>query len=80
MVKKLFGLVLTLLLVPVCLCWAQEPWNEEDTVGVGDVGQGSLLLKTDAPGRFSIAPVQSTEVEINVRGMVVEAEVRPAGD
>ncbi len=76
MVKKLFGLVLTLLLVPACLCWAQEPWNEEDTVGVGDVGQGSLLLKTDAPGRFSIAPVQSTEVEINVRGMVVEAEVR----
>ncbi len=75
MAKKLVGLVLVLLSAPACLGWAQEPGDGETTVGIADVGQGSLLLKTNAPGRFTLAPVQSTEVEMIVRGMVVEAVV-----
>lgn len=54
----------------------QEQQEPEATIGLGDVGQGSLLFATDIPGRFVPAPVQSTEVEISVRGLVVEATVR----
>jgi Ca-activated chloride channel family protein len=55
---------------------AQEDPETETTIGLGDVGHGSLLFKTDAPGRYVPAPVQGTEVEIAVRGLVVEAVVR----
>ncbi len=48
--------------------FAQEQQEPETTIGLGDVGQGSLLFKTDTPGRYVPAPVQSTEVEIAVRG------------
>ena len=47
----------------------------EETVGLGEVGQGSLLAATETPGRYLEVPVQSTEVEITVRGLVVEAVV-----
>jgi Ca-activated chloride channel family protein len=77
MAKKILGMVIVavLLAMPAGL-FAQEQPEPEPTIGLGDVGQGSLLLATDAPGRFVPAPVQSTEVEIAVRGLVVEAEVR----
>jgi Ca-activated chloride channel family protein len=47
----------------------------EETVSLGEVGQGSLLIATGTPGRYREVPVQGTEVEITVRGMVVEAVV-----
>lgn len=77
MTKEFFRVVIAVvfLVLPVGAI-AQEASEPEATVGLGDVGQGSLLLKTDVPGRFIRAPVQSTEVEITVRGMVVEAVVR----
>jgi Ca-activated chloride channel family protein len=56
--------------------FAQEQLEPEATVSLGDVGQGSLLFKTDTPGRYIPAPVQNTEVEIAVRGLVVETVVR----
>jgi len=77
MAKKLFGVVIAavLLAVPPSI-FAQEQLEPETTIGLGDVGQGSLLFKTETPGRYVPAPVQSTEVEIAVRGLVVDAMVR----
>lgn len=77
MAKRWCGVVIlaTLLAMPAGT-FAQEQQEAEATVGLGDVGQGSLLFKTDSPGRYIPAPVQSTEVEIAVRGLVVETVVR----
>ena len=77
MAKRLFGLVIAavLLVVPVEFS-AQEQQEPETTIGLRDVGQGSLLFKTDTPGRYVPAPLQSADVEISVRGLVVEAMVR----
>ena len=77
MAKRVVQVVIAavLLAMPTGL-FAQEEPVPETTIGLGDVGQGSLLFKTDAPGRYVAAPVQSTEVEIAVRGMVVEATVQ----
>ena len=77
MAKKLFGVVIAavLLAVPPSI-FAQEQLEPETTIGLGDVGQGSLLFQTSTPGRFVSAPVQSTEVEIAVHGLVVETIVR----
>jgi len=47
-----------------------------ETVGLGEVGAGSLLYRSDQPGRFVRAPVLATEVEISVRGTLAEAHVR----
>ena len=77
MAKRFFGmLVAAVLLAMPAGVFAQEQQEPETTIGLGDVGQGSLLFKTDTPGRYVPAPVQSTEVEIAVRGLVVEAMVR----
>ena len=77
MAKRLFGVAIVALLLTLPVgTFAQEEQEPEATVALGDVGQGSLLFKTDAPGRFVPAPVQSTEVEIAVRGLVVETVVR----
>jgi len=77
MAKKMFGVVIAVLLLAVPGgVFAKEQQEPETTIGLGDVGQGSLLFKTDTPGRYVRAPVQSTEVEIEVRGLVVEAMVR----
>jgi len=46
---------------------AQGQEEVEETIGVAEVGQGSLLFRTDHPGRFVPAPMQSTEVEITIR-------------
>jgi Ca-activated chloride channel family protein len=77
MAKRLFGVVIAavLLAVPAGV-FAQGQQEPQATIGLGDVGQGSLLFKTEFPGRYVPAPVQSTEVEIAVRGLVVEATVR----
>jgi Ca-activated chloride channel family protein len=49
--------------------------QEEETIGLAEVGQGSLLARTGIPGRYIEVPLQSTEVEITVTGLVVEAVV-----
>jgi Ca-activated chloride channel family protein len=77
MARKLFGVLIAAVLLAVSVPgFAQEQEEAEPTVGLGDVGLGSLLFKTDTPGRYVTAPVQSTEVEIEVHGLVVEAVVR----
>jgi Ca-activated chloride channel family protein len=77
MAKRVFELMLvTALLAAPAGGSAQEFEETGATIGLGDVGQGSLLFATDTPGRYVQAPAQSTEVEIAVRGLVAEAVVR----
>ena len=77
MARKLFGMLAAAVVLAVSFPgFAQDLVGTEPTVGLGDVGLGSLLFETETPGRFVTAPVQSTEVEIEVRGLVVEAVVR----
>ncbi len=45
-------------------------------VAMQDVSEGSLLLKTDQPGRYQQVPVLHTDVDMRVSGMVVRARVR----
>lgn len=73
MASRLFSGVATVALVAIAAVGlAQEG---EETVGLGEIGQGSLLAATATPGRYLEVPVQSTEVEITVKGLVVEAVV-----
>jgi Ca-activated chloride channel family protein len=77
MAKKLFGLLTVAVLLGVPMSgFVEGPEETGTTVGLADVGRGALLFETDAPGRYMPAPVQSTGVEITVRGLVVEALVR----
>jgi Ca-activated chloride channel family protein len=77
MAKRVFGVVIaTVLLAVPAVTFAQEQQEPEATVWLGDVGQGSLLFQTETQGRYVPAPVQSTEVKIAVRGLVVETVVR----
>ena len=73
MAKRFFnGLVLVAILAVAVVGFAQQG---EETVALGEVGQGCLLAATETPGRYVEVPVQSTEVEITVKGLVVEAVV-----
>ncbi len=76
MAKKLFGVVVSVLLAVVATVGSAQ--QAEETIGLGEVGQGSLLAATETPGRYLEVPLQSTEVEITVRGLVVEAVVEQA--
>jgi Ca-activated chloride channel family protein len=70
--RSISGAVMVVVLAVTAVGFAQQG---EETVGLGEVGQGSLLAATETPGRYLEVPVQSTEVEITVRGLVVEAVV-----
>jgi Ca-activated chloride channel family protein len=77
MAKKALAMLAAAVLLAVSVPGsAQDQEGTEPTVGLSDVGLGSLLFRTETPGRFVTAPVQSTEVEIEVRGLVVEAVAR----
>jgi len=69
------GITVVFLAAPVVVL-GQARGDRAETIGLAEVGQGSLLFRTDHPGRFVPAPLQSTEVEITVRGFIAEAEVR----
>jgi Ca-activated chloride channel family protein len=73
MAKRVLNGLVAMVLVAVAVDgFAQQG---EETVGLGEVGQGSLLAATETPGRYLEVPVQSTEVEITVKGLIVEAVV-----
>jgi Ca-activated chloride channel family protein len=76
--KRTIGVVVAAILVGASVLGFSQEVAEpsEPTVGLADVGQGNLLLATDSPGRYIPAPIQSTEVEIAVRGLVAETVVR----
>ncbi|MCP4896544.1 MAG: marine proteobacterial sortase target protein [bacterium] len=68
--------ILAVLITVPLMAQAQEQRGGDETIGLEDVGRGSLLFRTNTPGRFHPAPTQATEVEITVRGFVSEAIVR----
>ena len=45
-------------------------------VKLQDVSEGSLLLKTQQQGIYQQVPIQSTEVDMRVSGMIVRAQIR----
>lgn len=68
-------------LVLVGLLVASTGWVaawDEGEVTLDEVAGPTLLFATAAPGRYAVAPVQESEVEITVRGLLAEAEVRQA--
>lgn len=50
--------------------------GDDDLIGLGSVDRGSLLLKTSIPGRYVPAPLLSTDVAIDVTGIVGRATVK----
>jgi len=46
-----------------------------EQVRLNDVGSGSLLFNTDEPGRYNIAPVLETNVDMVINGIVLRATV-----
>ena len=72
--RALLAAVVAVVLGPVAGAAAAE------TVSPSEIGHGSLLWRTDEPGRFRRAPAQSTEVEIRVRGLIAEAVVTQTFD
>ena len=50
--------------------------TQEETRTIGEVTQGSLLLRTTEPDRFLPAPTLHTDVAITVTGLIARATVR----
>ena len=46
------------------------------TMGITDVTEGTLLFKTNQQGRYTPAPILSTDVQIAVTGIIARATVR----
>jgi Ca-activated chloride channel homolog len=46
------------------------------TMGINDVTEGALLFKTNQQGRYTPAPILSTDVKIAVTGIIARATVR----
>jgi Ca-activated chloride channel family protein len=46
------------------------------TMGINDVTEGTLLFKTNQQGRYTPAPILSTDVQIAVTGIIARATVR----
>ena len=45
-------------------------------MGIHDVTEGTLMLRTNQPGRFTPAPILKTDVQIAVTGTIARATVR----
>jgi Ca-activated chloride channel family protein len=69
------ALFLVLLVLALSAEAAALPAPVERDIGLGDVGQGSLLWRTERPGRFRTAPVLDTRVSIEVTALVARARV-----
>ncbi len=50
------------------------PYNAQ-TVRPGEVGAGSLLLRTPQPGRYMPAPTLATDVQMQISGMIARVRV-----
>ena len=46
------------------------------TMGINDVTEGTLLFKTNQLGRYTPAPILTTDVQIAVTGIIARATVR----
>src|ERR1700686_3187775 len=71
MIRKLTSLIL--LLIPIAV-FAQE--DERQLVTLSQVKSGMMLLKTSQPGLYVAAPTVETDVQLQVRGMILRGQVR----
>jgi Ca-activated chloride channel family protein len=71
MIRKLTSLIF--LLIPIAV-FAQE--DERQLVTLSQVRSGMMLLKTSQPGLYIAAPTVETDVQLQVRGMILRGEVR----
>jgi len=60
-----------------CLFWLSGnlAFAAGETLGLDAVTQGTLLLKSEQPGRYQAAPTQQTDVEMLVTGPIVRTQV-----
>jgi Ca-activated chloride channel homolog len=78
---SIFVVVCVLGLVAVAVAAAPTPGGTRcldqlgDTVGMAEVGEGSLLYRTAEPGRYIPAPHLATEAHIVVRGILARTRV-----
>lgn len=49
----------------------QSSLSQSGTIGINDSQNGSLLFKTDTPGRYIKAPSVSTDVKMNIAGPII---------
>ncbi len=54
---------------------AERAVAESETVRLGDVGTGTLLLRTPHAGRYLPAPTVATDVQMRISGMVARVRV-----
>ena len=78
--QSLLSHILTTTLLTTAFCsttWASSPSNPtqlslqtETEIGLNETQDGSLLFKTDRPGRYLKAPMVSTDVKMDIAGPV----------
>ena len=79
--QSLLSHILTTTLLTTAFCstaWASSPSNPaqlslqtETEIGLNETQDGSLLFKTDRPGRYLKAPMVSTDVKMDIAGPVI---------
>jgi Ca-activated chloride channel family protein len=68
--------MMVLIAAPVRLALAMEPGGDvPPTMTPGEVGTGTLLLRTATPGRYVPAPLIAAEADIRIHGMVARVTV-----
>jgi Ca-activated chloride channel family protein len=77
--ERLMALITVLLFVLTFSAWAQplpeQKLPADQTVGLDEIGEGSLLLNGGRPGRFIAAPMVKTDVDIAVTGPFARVRV-----
>ena len=71
------GLLVSVALAMAALLLASHA-QAATTTTLNDPRSGELLLRTDAPGQYTVAPTVETEVAIQVTGMVARTKVTQA--
>lgn len=68
--------VLASIALMILVLLLSKPAQADDEVTLGEVHEGSLLFKTETPGRYRVAPMLGTEVALRVAGLVARATVK----
>ncbi|MEJ2121035.1 MAG: marine proteobacterial sortase target protein [Alphaproteobacteria bacterium] len=72
----IFRLILSLLVFSLALvAAASRPFADPRTVELNEVESGTLLIKTETPGRYLAAPTVKTDVRMEVSGLVARVTV-----
>jgi Ca-activated chloride channel homolog len=72
----LFRLVLSLLVFSLALvAAAARPFADGRTMRLNEVESGTLLIRTETPGRYEAAPTVRTDIRMDVSGLVARVTV-----